>query len=348
MNKIYIPFVLLFTCTVFSQNVTIPDTNFKNYLLTNVEVNTNNDLHIQVSEAEATTSLSFQFWQVDDLTGIEAFTNLTFLDCGDNNLTTIDLSQNQALEQLYCYDNQLTSLNLDENENLFALDCRNNLLSSLDMSNNPLLFYLNCPFNNITTLNVTDTAIQTLRAYSNAIVNLIITNTETTLETLLVYNNNFIELDLGNHSALTVFECQNSSSLINLNIKNGNNTNISTFRSSNTPNLACIQVDDVTYSSTNWTNIDAENNFQEDCTLGIETFNFMLSMYPNPVTNSLHLELLEQTQYSIISIEGKIVKNGELLKGSNILDVSILSENIYLMQLKTAFGKSLSTRFVKK
>ena len=348
MKTGFILFVLLFTSTVFSQNVTIPDANFKSYLLTNPEVNTNNDSEIQILEAEATTTLSFQFRMVSDLTGIEAFTNLTFLDCGDNNLTTIDLSQNLALEQLYCYDNQLTSLDLSANTNIFALDCRDNLLTNLDLSSNTLLSYLQCPFNNIETLNVSNTAIVTLRGYSNNISNLDISNTENTLATLLVYNNSITDLDLSNYTALTIFECHNSTALTNLNIANTQNMNITTFRSLNTPNLECIQVDDAAYSTMNWTNIDAGTSFNEDCSLGIPEFNLILKMYPNPTTNYLHLALLEKATYHIISLKGQIVKSGKLLKRNNILDVSDVAESIYILQLKTASGKSFTTKFVKK
>ena len=46
-----------------------------------------------------------------------------------------------------------------------------------------------------------------------------------------------------------------------LNVKNGNNTNVSTFRAEGNPNLTCIVVDDVTYSTNNWTDIDGTASF---------------------------------------------------------------------------------------
>ena len=50
-----------------------------------------------------------------------------------------------------------------------------------------------------------------------------------------------------------------------------NNSNISTssFNASNNPNLTCITVDDVTYSTTNWTNIDVTSNFTVNVEAGV-------------------------------------------------------------------------------
>ena len=47
---------------------------------------------------------------------------------------------------------------------------------------------------------------------------------------------------------------------------------ISYFNATNNPNLTCINVDDVTYSTTNWTNIDAQHYFSTNCTTGCLTY----------------------------------------------------------------------------
>ena len=62
--KLALSLVFVFSFFIsFSQNVNIPDSNFKNYLLNNVNVNTNNDNEIQVSEANAFSgTLAFQFF----------------------------------------------------------------------------------------------------------------------------------------------------------------------------------------------------------------------------------------------------------------------------------------------
>ena len=111
----------------FKQIVNIPDANFKAYLVGNTAINTNGDTEIQVSEASSfNDTLDFSAQEISDLTGIEAFTALTTLYCGENQLTSLDVSQNKALTALYCGYNQLTSLDVSKNKALTELNCQDN------------------------------------------------------------------------------------------------------------------------------------------------------------------------------------------------------------------------------
>jgi PKD repeat protein len=56
-----------------------------------------------------------------------------------------------------------------------------------------------------------------------------------------------------------------SNQLTCLNVKNGNNTNMTSFYATNNPNLSCIEVDNATWSTANWANIDSQTSFSEDC-----------------------------------------------------------------------------------
>jgi len=105
---------------------------------------------------------------------------------------------------LSCSDNQLTSLDVSQNIALTVLICLDNQLSSLDVSNNTALIDLRCSDNQLT----------------------------------------------------------------NLDVRNGNNTNFSNnynFNTINNPNLYCIDVDDATWSTANWTNIDPQHYFSNNC-----------------------------------------------------------------------------------
>ena len=85
--------LLLVPMMSFGQNVYIPDANFKSYLVNTTAINTNGDSEIQVSEASAFTGVIICPSQnISDLTGIEAFTALTLLNCGFNQLTSLDVS----------------------------------------------------------------------------------------------------------------------------------------------------------------------------------------------------------------------------------------------------------------
>jgi hypothetical protein len=56
-----------------------------------------------------------------------------------------------------------------------------------------------------------------------------------------------------------------SNQLSSLNVKNGNNTAITSFKARTNSNLTCIEVDDAVYSTTNWTDIDATASFSTNC-----------------------------------------------------------------------------------
>lgn len=45
------------------------------------------------------------------------------LYCDNNQLTKLDISKNEWLEELSCYGNQITRLNVKKNEHLYRLDC---------------------------------------------------------------------------------------------------------------------------------------------------------------------------------------------------------------------------------
>ena len=217
-------------CLSFGQNVDIPDENFKTYLVGNSTINTNNDDEIQVNEAAAYSGwLNCQALGISDLTGVEAFTSVSVILCGGNELTELDLSQNTALTQLSCWNNQLTSLDISQNTSLFRLVCYDNQLTSLDISQNTDLAELNCENNQITSIDVSQ-------------------NTELTY--LTCQNNQLTYLNVANGN----------------NVQMGA---IQTFNASNNPNLNCIEVDNLNWSNSNWTasegHIDTHHYFSENC-----------------------------------------------------------------------------------
>ncbi|WP_425075311.1 T9SS type A sorting domain-containing protein [Psychroserpens sp. S379A] len=123
-------------CAALNQIVNIPDANFKSYLVNNNSINLNGDTEITVAEAQATTELLINGLSISDLTGIEAFTNLTRLDCYTNNLTTIDVSNNLALTRLHCADNQIETLDISANTLITDIQCHNNVvLYELNIAN---------------------------------------------------------------------------------------------------------------------------------------------------------------------------------------------------------------------
>jgi len=224
--------------------VNIPDPNFKNALLTHSPtIDTNGDGEIQCTEAQVFTSnLNLYSKNISDLTGIEAFTNITYMSCDYNQLTgSLDFSSNTSLTNLYCGNNQLTSINVSNNTNLIYFEVHENNLTSIDVSNSPNLEWLNVEKNQLTGLNVdNNTALKTLYAQDNDIVNLNLSN-NTLLQSLMVNKNQLTTLNLSSNTGLEYLRCEENE-LTSLNV-------------SNLPNL------DVVYCNANQiTNLNVDNS----------------------------------------------------------------------------------------
>ena len=269
-------------------NVHIPDVNFKAYLVGNTAINTNGDTEIQFTEAAAFTGrVDCHSMNVADLTGIEAFVNITELHCNVNGLTSLDLSQNTNLTWVRANNNSLTSLDVTQNTSLVTLNLYANNLSSLDVSQNTNLTYLHCGFNppltsldvtqniNLLTLVCGDNNLSSLDVSQNTVLEILSCGYSPLLTSLDVsQNTNLINLsctttpitslDLSLNTSLTDLDCS-SCSLTSLNVKNGNNTNVNDFYAFNNSALTCIDVDSVLYSSTNWQDVDPIASFSTNC-----------------------------------------------------------------------------------
>lgn len=73
-----------------------------------------------------------------------------------------------------------------------------------------------------------------------------------------------------------------------------------------------------------------------------------ISVYPNPATAEIHFNLQENSNVRITDITGRIISENNLQSGDNNLNISHLTEGIYLIVVKTAKGNSSVTRFTKK
>ncbi|UXX79939.1 Ig-like domain-containing protein [Reichenbachiella carrageenanivorans] len=258
-----------------AQNVNIPDANFKAYLVGNTNINTNGDTEIQVSEATAFTgAININNDGISDLTGIEHFTNLTYLIAPFNQLTSIDVSQNTALLSLNVQDNMLTSLDISQNTALTGLNCGRNNLSSLDVSQNVLLDFLLCHENNLSALDVYPlTKLITFNCSQNSI-------------TYLDFSQN---TGINQNTSLEVpfIHCQeNNLTVLKMNGISPGALQNQYFNATNNPNLTCIEVNDVTAAETNWTNIDATANFSLQCTVDIPDAAFKACLVGNTSINT--------------------------------------------------------------
>lgn len=225
---ILIAFTAMFV-QVNAQNVTIPDAAFKSILVGNLAINTNGDGEIQVSEAAACTDSIFGISAgIGSLQGIEAFTNLTFLNVAFNTISTVDLSQNiqlktfiapynsistidvsgnSFLEELIMWENNLTSIDVTQNPLLRRLELNENSITALDISQNPLLEKLYVSGNDIGSLDVSIHAnLYDLEANGTFLTSLDISNNPL-LKRLSVMVNDISQLDFSQNVLLEAMRC---------------------------------------------------------------------------------------------------------------------------------------------
>ncbi|WP_440069376.1 choice-of-anchor D domain-containing protein [Tenacibaculum discolor] len=224
--------------------VNIPDANFKTALVADNAINTNGDSEIQVSEAQAYSgSIRVDGLSISDVTGIEAFVNITEFHAMNNSLTSIDLSQNTAITRLTLRGNNLTALDLSANTALQTILIEQNNISSIDLSNHSSLVSFQCGGNNISTLLLPTTAngLRTLYLEQNKISTLDV-SMYPDLRTLVVYNNNLTSVDISNNSKVRGLQVRGNN-LTSLNVANGNNVNFIYMVADRNDNLTCIQHD---------------------------------------------------------------------------------------------------------
>jgi len=184
------------------QNVHIPDPNFKAYLIGNPDINTDGDTEISVAEAQAFTGAIWcQNKEISDLTGIEAFVNITELWCFDNKLSGLDLGNNTALIKLGCGGNKLSSLDVSNNTALKVLRCSGSQLRSLDVSNNTGLIELMCGENQLVSLDLSNNKnLKILWCGENDLRSVNLKNG---------YNRNIVNLDLTKNPNLRYIQVDN-------------------------------------------------------------------------------------------------------------------------------------------
>ena len=311
----------------FSQNTYVPDDTFESYLISQgYDSGPLND-SVPTQNMNSITSIDLTWMTVSDLTGIEDCISLTELNCSiGSNLTSIDLSNNTALTWLDCSGNQLISLDLSQNVNLEHLACVHNSITSLDLSQNLALTDLQCADNQLTALDLSHNL---------------------NLEFIYCSNNSIGGLDLSQHPNLDEIICSNNN-LSYLKVNNGNNLNITSnfnFNASQNPNLTCIQVDDSTWSSANWTYIDPQSFFSESCGY-VSVSDHDPSSLNILFGDDIRIESDTDYDYFITGINGQVISSGHINSGSNIINYQHLSGGVYVLSLSSDL-KRVTRKFIR-
>ncbi|MBQ8724835.1 MAG: hypothetical protein IJY74_04085, partial [Oscillospiraceae bacterium] len=192
---------------VMITETTFPDAAFRSHVSAKYDLN--GDGHLLAEEIAAVTQITVNELGIADLTGIEHFTSLVTLQCGNNQLTSLNMSGNPLMETLSCYDNDLETLNITNNSALTYLDCGDNRLKTIDTSHNPALKYFDCGGGRVESIDVSNNPnLEHLYCEWNEI-NALDISANTKLKNLSCQANNITNLDFSSNTELEYICCAN-------------------------------------------------------------------------------------------------------------------------------------------
>lgn len=158
MKKIYYLLFFAFSFAANAQVINFTDVNFKNYLINNNcvdndfdsifenDVDANNDGEIDVSEALSVVNLQIgsQFMideSITDISEISYFTNLKKISTSIQSISSINLSNNNLLEDIfigYSDSDVLTEINLSNLGVLTSLNLQSNRPVDFELPNDKI------------------------------------------------------------------------------------------------------------------------------------------------------------------------------------------------------------------
>ncbi|MBO4391462.1 MAG: S-layer homology domain-containing protein [Lachnospiraceae bacterium] len=179
---------------------------------------------------------------------------LTGIWCSDNLFTSLDFSNLPNLEWVYCYNCKLTSLNVSKNSKMSYIECNSNPLKKIDVSQNRLLEHLMCGDCELTSLDVThNPRLMHLDAFRNKFKTLNLSKNPK-MKRLDVWDNPGLgDVDTSNMPGLQYYNCANNNcttvdvsknpELTKL-VVSYNRDYLKSLDLSNNPKLAILQVQD--------------------------------------------------------------------------------------------------------
>jgi uncharacterized repeat protein (TIGR02543 family) len=212
-----------------------PDENFRSYILDDLD--TDYDGMLSKAEINNIKTIDVSNKNISDLYGIEKFTALEnlncsgnplyflnihntalkSLDCRNDKLFSLDVSEQQALESLDCRGNDIRNLVVKKNHSLISLFCGNNDLKNLDVSENAKLQQLTCFKNNLTSLDVSHNPELKILACDDNDLETLDVSKNNSLKLLYCGGNRLKNLDVSNNPALTYLDC-NGNQLVRLDV----------------------------------------------------------------------------------------------------------------------------------
>ena len=316
MKKLLTLIALTFCLSGKAQTyVALPDSNFVHYLKIIVptafkgdSLNTSSTL-----VTTSTTTLSVYGSSISNLSGVQYFTSLTYLDCGFNTITNLPALPN-SLTYLDCNNNSITSLPALPSS-LTYLACYTNSLTTLPVLPNSLTT-LDCDNNSLTSLPALPNLLKTLYCYSNSLTSL--PALPDSLITLGCDHNNIACFPTFPNSITTFYIDPNPYNCL--------------------PNyITAMSAADLA------TPLCAAGN-SKGCAVvaGVETFNIQNStfqIYPNPNNGNFVIETTATTKQTlqVYDVNAKLILS-QTINGKTNIDAGDLVDGIYNVSITRSDG----------
>lgn len=383
--SLFLLVTILMPLFVQSQIVNIPDAVFKSRLVNHTPtIDTNADGEIQVSEAEAVldglnVNGTSGTTGITNLTGLEAFVNIDQFEASNNNIISVDFTNNTLLEDITMNATTLTNINVSNNPVLRALSLSDSDLTLLDVSNNPALTLLQANFSNLTSLDTSNNpALMFLYIQVNQIASLDISNNPNMVRltassnpltsiqvanspillSLLLRDCNLTTLDVSNTRDLRQLIVKNNPNLTYINLKNGTNENIVIDGGTNSSNFEDVPlldevcIDNITSALASFIETQAAHavNFSETCILGIEeTEKLNVSIFPNPAKSIVNIDAINAIVHiEMYDILGRLVLTNSSNTGISSFNINSLHSGLYTARVKDLNNQTAIVKIIKE
>ncbi len=316
-----------------------PDANFQSYVAGSLD--SDKDGWLSPTEISAVTRIECYRMGISSLKGVEYFTELTYLNCSQNNLSALDVRSKTKLQTLALYDNDISSLDVSKNTELQTLSCgeiydggvHGNKLSALDVTHNTELTQLAISGNQLSSLNlINNTKLQILFCVQNNIGSLDLSHNKE-LVRLLCYSNPITSLNLDQNTKLQILYCgdcgltslnlSNQMALARLNCGNNSLTSLSLSNHTALTQLLC--------SNNGLTSLNVSG-----CT-GLETLecqqNSLSSLNVSDCTNLKSLQLWRSGSYTSLDLRNNTALVRANLSANNSLSSLTLGSKPNLERL---------------
>ncbi len=186
---------------------TFPDENFRNWIIAQKY---GIDGILTDEEISSVTDINVRAKSIQDLKGIEIFSNLKKLNCTHNQISVLDMSANTLLEELSCGYNILANLYVSTCKALKTLECDGCQLTEIDLTNNPALEEFWCQESQLTTLDVSGCkALKYLWCVGNNLKEINVTGCDKMTKLYCSYNQ-LQRIDVSTNTMLMEFACYNN------------------------------------------------------------------------------------------------------------------------------------------